>query len=45
MGVQIGMKAPDFELKSHQGDAIRLREYQGKHNVLIVFYPMAWTPV
>jgi peroxiredoxin len=39
------MEAPDFALKSHQDDTIRLSEYRGKHNVLIAFFPMAWTPV
>ena len=45
MRVEVGMEAPDFELKSHQDDAIRLSEYRGKHHVLIAFFPMAWTPV
>jgi peroxiredoxin len=39
------MEAPDFELKSHAGDTIRLSEYRGRHNVLVVFFPQAWTPV
>jgi peroxiredoxin len=45
MTIQVGMKAPDFKLKSHLDDEVRLSEYQGKHNVLIAFFPMAWTPV
>ncbi len=45
MGAQVGMKAPDFELRSHQDDTVRLSEYRGKHNVLIAFFPLAWTPV
>ncbi len=39
------MQAPDFGLKSHQGDTIRLSEYRGRHHVLIAFFPLAWTPV
>jgi len=45
MVVQVGMEAPDFELKSHQGDNIRLSQYRGRHNVLLAFFPLAWTPI
>lgn len=45
MKIQVGMEAPSFELKSHLQDTIGLCEYRGKHNVLIVFFPWAWTPV
>ena len=45
MKVQIGMVAPSFELASHLDDTVRLSEYRGKHNVLVVFFPWAWTPV
>ena len=45
MKVQVGMEAPDFELESHLDDTVRLSEYRGKHNVLIAFFPLAWTPV
>jgi mycoredoxin-dependent peroxiredoxin len=43
--MEVGMEAPDFALKSHLDDTIRLSEYRGKHNVLIAFFPLAWTPV
>jgi peroxiredoxin len=43
--VKVGMAAPDFELKSHAGDTIRLSEYRGRHHVLVAFFPLAWTPV
>jgi len=43
--IKVGMKAPDFELKSHRDDTIRLGEYRGRHHVLVVFLPLAWTPV
>ncbi len=45
MKIEVGMEAPDFELTSHQDDTVRLSEYRGRHHVLIVFFPMAWTPV
>ena len=45
MKIQVGEEAPSFGLKSHLQDTVRLDEYRGKHNVLIVFFPWAWTPV
>lgn len=45
MKIQVGVKAPDFELGSHLDDVVRLSEYRGRHNVLIAFFPLAWTPV
>ena len=45
MEVRVGMEAPDFELQSHLDDTVRLSEYRGRHNVLVAFFPMAWTPV
>ena len=45
MRLEVGMEAPDFELDSHLNDSVQLVEYRGKHNVLIVFFPWAWTPV
>lgn len=45
MKIRVGMQAPDFELNSHLDDTVRLSEYKDRHNVLIAFFPMAWTPV
>jgi peroxiredoxin len=42
----VGDQAPDFELPSHRGDEkVRLSSFRGKKNVVIVFYPLDWTPV
>jgi len=45
MKIEVGMKAPDFMLKSHQDETVQLSEYLRRHNVLIAFFPLAWTPV
>jgi peroxiredoxin len=45
MTLAVGQPAPDFSLKSHDGHVIRLSEYRGKQNVVIAFFPLAWTPV
>ncbi len=44
---EVGDMAPDFELKSSlaKDKTVRLSEFRGKSNVVIAFYPLAWTPV
>ncbi len=44
MSVQVGQVAPQFRLKSHLGQEVSLRDYRGQ-NVVLVFFPLAWTPV
>ena len=48
MALPTGSKAPDFTLKSKQGDAVtevRLGSYLGKSNVVLLFFPFAFTSV
>ncbi len=45
MAKAIGQLAPDFSLKSHDGREIRLSDFRGKQNVVLAFFPLAWTPV
>ena len=40
-----GSEAPDFELRSHRGDTVKLSDFKGKQNVVIAFHPLAFTPV
>jgi len=40
----IGQQAPDFSLTNHIGELTTLNEYLGK-NVVLAFFPLAWTPV
>lgn len=42
--VEVGVKAPDFELTSTQGGKLKLSSFQGKKNVLIEFYVLDFTP-
>ncbi len=46
MGAEVGELAPEFELPSHLGKkTVKLSDFRGKKNVLVAFYPLAWTPV
>ena len=44
--LKVGDPAPDFELPGHRdNEKFRLSDYRGKKNVVLVFYPLDWTPV
>lgn len=43
MTVQIGTEAPDFELRCTNGEAVKLSDFRGKKNVLLIFYPFAFS--
>jgi peroxiredoxin len=45
MALTVGQPAPDFCLKSHLQETIRLSDYRGACNVVLAFFPLAWTPV
>lgn len=36
--------APDFELDSHQDQTVKGSSFKGSKNVLLVFYPLDFTP-
>ena len=45
MTVEIGKEAPDFELPDSDNAKTKLSDYRGKKNVLLVFYPLAFSPI
>ena len=45
MAVEVGQRAPDFELKDQHGAPVRLSGFRGKKNVVLVFYPLAFSGV
>ena len=45
MTVEVGTEAPDFELKNQHGETVRLSDFRGEKNVVLVFYPFAFTSV
>jgi glutaredoxin-dependent peroxiredoxin len=46
MSIRVGEPAPDFTLRGSQGDdPVRLSASKGQHNVVLLFFPLAWTSV
>ena len=42
---KVGTKAPDFTLKDQAGNTVTLSSFEGKRNVILVFYPLSFTSV
>ncbi len=42
---EVGQEAPDFKLKGPGGAFYTLSEYRGERPVVLVFYPLAFSPV
>jgi len=40
-----GETAPDFTLKDQDGKDVKLSDFRGSRNVLLAFFPLAFTPV
>jgi mycoredoxin-dependent peroxiredoxin len=40
----IGAPAPDFTLKDQEQKEIKLSDFRGKKRVVLVFYPLDWSP-
>ncbi|MGH3436077.1 MAG: peroxiredoxin [Sciscionella sp.] len=45
MAVEVGSKAPDFTLNDYNKQQVSLSDFTGKKNVLLVFYPFAFSGV
>ena len=44
MSVDVGDEAPDFELQDQERSPVRLSSFRGSKHVVVVFYPMSFTP-
>ncbi|MEX2469355.1 MAG: thioredoxin-dependent thiol peroxidase [Pseudohongiellaceae bacterium] len=44
MAIKTGNKAPAFTLKDQSGDKVSLKDFKGRNNVVLYFYPKAMTP-
>ena len=45
MAAEVGQLAPDFELRDQHGTPVRLSDRRGAKNVVLVFYPFAFSGV
>ncbi|MGK5640374.1 peroxiredoxin [Streptomyces sp. URMC 126] len=45
MAIDVGTEAPDFALKNQHGETVRLSDFRGEKNVVLLFYPFAFTGV
>ena len=45
MGISVGQTAPHFSLKDQSQKEVNLTDFAGKKNVVIVWYPLDWSPV
>jgi len=43
MPIDVGVEAPDFSLRDQNNQEVRLSNFRGRRNVLLVFYPLAFT--
>ena len=41
--LKVGDKAPDFTLHDQNGQIVHLADFQGKKNVVLAFYVLAFT--
>src|SRR5580698_4544193 len=44
MSIAVGQTAPDFTLMNQDKKEVKLSDFAGKKNVVLVFYPLDWSP-
>src|SRR5258707_3441794 len=44
MSIAVGQTAPDFTLLNQEKKEVKLSDFAGKKNVVIVWYPLDWSP-
>jgi len=42
--IATGTEAPAFELDAHDGSKVSSKDFAGKKQMLLVFYPLDFTP-
>jgi mycoredoxin-dependent peroxiredoxin len=45
VAIETGTEAPEFDLEVDGAERVRLSDFRGRRNVLLVFHPFAFTPV
>jgi len=44
MSISVGQVAPDFTLLNQEKKEVKLSDFAGKKNVVLVWYPLDWSP-
>jgi peroxiredoxin len=44
MSIAVGQQAPDFILPNQDKKEVKLSDFAGKRNVVLVWYPLDWSP-
>jgi mycoredoxin-dependent peroxiredoxin len=44
MAIAVGQTAPDFTLKNQYDKEVKLPDFKGTKNVVLMFYPLDWSP-
>jgi len=44
MSIAVGQAAPDFTLQNQEKKEVKLSDFAGKKNVVLVWYPLDWSP-
>ena len=42
--ISVGEKAPGFGLKDHLGREVKLEQFANRRHVMLLYYPLDWTP-
>ena len=42
--IKVGDRAPDFTLADHLGRKLSLADFRGTRHVMLLFYPLDFTP-
>ena len=45
MAIAVGQSAPEFTLKDQNQKEIKLSDFAGKRNVVLIFYPLDFSPI
>jgi mycoredoxin-dependent peroxiredoxin len=45
MPIAVGQPAPDFTLKDQNQKEVKLSDFAGKRNVVLIFYPLDFSPI
>ncbi|MFQ5513222.1 MAG: redoxin domain-containing protein [Myxococcota bacterium] len=42
--ISVGERAPEFALDDHLGRKVTRSEFNGRRHLMLLYYPLDWTP-